>query len=517
MAVSQWRGRRQVAPRSLALTGFAGWRTWRYLPHLILFCLLFVTYSYTPPRWQDWNQNSRLDLTLALVEQGTVQIDRYAENTGDYATIGAHRYSDKAPGLSLLAVPVYAVVRELQPYGLGQLTQRLGSGSGFASTLNPQGAGLSNERLDLAVSLYLITILTVGLGAAALGVLIALVVERLWGCRTAGLLTALIFGLATPIFPYAQAFYGHLPTAVCLFAAFALLVLRPAAPLSAGRLIALGALCGLAVVIEYPAALTAVPIVVWATLLARGRAVVFGVLGALPPLAALALYDLAAFGTPLPVGYAHSTLWQTQHQQGFLSLTYPKWEAIWGLTFSPFRGLFFLAPVLLFTLVGVWFALRDRAGRPATIVALLGFGLTIAFAASSAMWWGGFAVGPRYILPGLPFLAVPFGALIAWCNEQRLATRLSGLGSIALLAALSLALVWATTFAHQSYPPDTLRDPLRDYVWPALRDGDIARNLGMALHLHGLASLLPLCGALLLGVVALAATLRPVVTEEVGA
>lgn len=495
-------------------------RTWRgptrarvggVAPYLILFLLLLVAYCYTPPRWADWNQNSRLALTLALVDRGTTRIDAYVDTTttGDYAQIGDHRYSDKAPGLSLLAVPAYILVRAMQPFGLAQLTQRIGASGGFADTLNPHGAGLSAARIELALTLYLLTILTVALATAGLGVLIALSVERLYGCRTAGLLTALILGLATPIFPYAGAFYGHLPAAVAAFAALALLILRPDGPVGNGRLAVFGALCGLAIVIEYPAALTIAPIVLWALVLGRLRAMIFGTLGAIPPLAALVGYDLAAFGTPWPIGYAHSALWQDQHQQGFLSLTYPRLESLLGLTVSPFRGLFFFAPVLLAALVGIGFAWRQRASRVATLVALASFCLTLAFAASSAMWWGGFAVGPRYLLPGVPFLALPLGALVAWLNSRRLAVRLGGLGLIGVLAASSLALVWATTFARQSFPPDTLREPLRAWVWPALNDGDIARNLGMALGLRGAASLLPLGAIVAIGVVALAASLRP--------
>ena len=485
------------------------WGNWRSSPHVLLFCLLLVVYSYTPPRWQDWNQNSRFDLTLALVDQGSVRIDSYADNTGDYATIDGHRYTDKAPGLSLLAVPAYMLVRVARPYGLAAVAERLGRTQGFAATLDPGGAGLSAGRIEQALALYLITLATVVVLAALLGVLLALVVERLWGCRTAGVVTALVFALATPLFPYAQAFYGHLPTATCVFAVFALLILRPNDSLTARRLCAIGALLAGAVVIEYPAALAALPVALWALALARWRAVIFGVIGAVGPFAVLALYDLAAFGTPLPIGYAHSTLWQGQHQQGFMSVTYPKWDAALGLLVSPFRGLFFFSPVLLIALIGIWPALRDRRQRAASLVALAGFAAIYLFTAASAMWWGGFAVGPRYLLPGLPLLAVPFGAVVAWCNRQALRLRLLGLGGIAALASLSLALTWATTFARQNYPPDTLHHPLAEYVLPALREGDIARNLGMGLQLHGVASLIPLLIILALGGIGIAATLRP--------
>lgn len=511
----------QATPRTgheSARAGTRGWIFgWRALPHLILFVVLLLVYGYTPPRWQDWNQNSRFDLTMAIVEQGSVRIDAYADNTGDYATIDGYRYSDKAPGLSLAAVPAYALVRVARPLGLSAIADRLGRSRGFSSTLNPAGAGLSEQRIEQALALYLSTIATVVLLSAGLGVLIALVVERLWGCRTAGLATALVFALATPIFPYAQAFYGHLPAAACIFAAFALVVLRPGGGASGRLLFGIGALLGFAVVIEYPALLAALPIAIWAVAIARRRAIVFGIAGGIGPLLVLAAYDLAAFGTPWPVGYAHSTLWQGQHHQGFMSVTYPKWDAVGGLLFSPFRGLLFYAPVLIVALAGVVPALRERHRRAAAAAAIAGFGAIFLFTASSAMWWGGFAVGPRYLLPGLPLLAVPFGAFAAWCNRQARRARLAGWGLIAGLAGISLLLTWATTFARQNYPPDTLRQPLVDYVVPALREGDVARNLGMALNLRGMASLLPLFIILAVGVGGIGMALRRAQAGSVGA
>src|SRR5690606_8352368 len=99
--------------------------------------------------------------------------------------------------------------------------------------------------------------------------------------------------------------------------------------------------------------------------------------------------------------------WTAQHESGFMSLSMPTATALWGITFSPFRGLFLLAPWLLLAIPGlvVWWR-RDtyRAEWWAvvgTIVAMF------VFNSSSIMWWGGFAIGPRYVLPALPFLVLP--------------------------------------------------------------------------------------------------------------
>src|SRR5262249_3618315 len=63
-----------------------------------------------------WNTNTRFDLARSLVEQRSLAIDAYAANTGDTAKKDDHLYSDKAPGISVLAalayVPAYALTRD---------------------------------------------------------------------------------------------------------------------------------------------------------------------------------------------------------------------------------------------------------------------------------------------------------------------------------------------------------------------------------------------------------------------
>ena len=53
----------------------------------------------------------------AIVEQHTIVVDDYVHNTGDIAMRDGHHYCDKAPGMSILAVPVYAAVH---PFAGGQ-------------------------------------------------------------------------------------------------------------------------------------------------------------------------------------------------------------------------------------------------------------------------------------------------------------------------------------------------------------------------------------------------------------
>lgn len=458
--------------------------------------LLVLCYAYVFPRWADWNQNSRFDLTVAIVEHGTFAIDCCVGNTGDYARIDGRAYSDKAPGLSLLAVPVHGLFAVGARGGaLERAVQRLASAPALAPTLRPEGSGLQPDKVRFALALTVATVCLVTLPSALFGAVFFRFLVSCGAGVAASLAATLLYGLGTIACVYAGAFYAHQLVAALSFTAFALVAIAPPSAWSPRRLIAVGLLLGLAVICEYPAALLAAVVTsfaalrVWVDRGAAGLGAALGriALGAAGPLAALAAYDLAVFGTPLPVGYRYSALWQARHQIGFMSLTAPSAAALWGITLSPYRGLFFLSPILLLAIPGSVAVLRRPGLRAAGIASALAVVAFFVFNASSAMWWGGFAIGPRYVVPMLPFLTWP----VAFTLEG-FARRASGRLVIAVLGVASLVGVWGLRLAGQQFPEERWKVPWLEYAWPRLRDGDLARNAGMLVGLSGWSSLLPL-------------------------
>jgi hypothetical protein len=452
---------------------------------LLIAALLLLSYLYVLPRWADWSQNSRLDLVRALSEQGSVIIDDYVANTGDYALFEGHAYSDKAPGPAFLALPAALLVQPALDFvPLQQSLDRLAGGGALSSTLNPDGSGVNADKVRafavLAAAAALAAALPAALGALALAALL----RRVGVAEAPATLVTLAYGLGTLIAAYGGNFYSHALVASLLVGAWAVAAHAYSFP----RALLIGLLLGWAVISEYPAALPAAAIgLAAAWVWRRPGALVWMVLGGLPPLLLLAAYDLRAFGTPLPVGYEHSALWQGQHQTGFLSITYPHAAALWGLTFGLYRGMFVRAPWLLLALPGYLIWWRSGQNRPLWWVALLApLGLLL-FYASSIMWWGGFGAGPRYLVALVPFLALASAPAAAW-----LWRRPWGRAALLLLVAASIALTWAEAVARQSFPPDTIANPWTSYTLPAWREGDIARNLGTALGLRGGLALLPL-------------------------
>ena len=451
--------------------------------------LLLLCYGYVLPRWMDWSQTSRLALVRALVEQGTVRIDSYVENTGDYAEYEGHFYSDKAPGPALLAVAPYAVVYPvLQLEPIQQVLQTVAGSDALAATARDGALGI--DRVELAISQWLLTMLVVALPVALALALFDRVLLR-WFRPGPALATTLGVGLATPLAPDAGNLYSHALAAALLIAAWSLIELcASSSPRRNWLLVVAGLLLGLTVISEYPAALIVGLIGLYAIWRLGWRCVPWLVLGGIPPLVALAAYDWAAFGTIVPVGYAHSALWQEQHHTGFMSVTYPRLAALWGLTFGLFRGLFIRAPWLLLALPGavVWW--RSGRARGALLLALSSSLAVWLFYSSSLMWWGGFAAGPRYIVALIPFVALP----AAYAFERGWDRPWLRAALIATIAA-GIVLVWSEALAGQSFPRDDIANPWIDWTIPAWLSGNIARNLGMALGLRGGASLLPLLGA----------------------
>lgn len=457
---------------------------------LLIFALLLACYAYVLPRWADWNQNSRLNLVLAMVDDGTVSIDRYVANTGDYAIYKGRTYSDKPPGIAFLALPAYLVlgpILDLPP--VSARLQALGDGAAFGATLNEEGSGLRADKIRFAIAQYVLTLVVVASASAGLGVLFYLALGRLGIGSTPAAVGALAYGLGTTAAPYAGNFYAHQLVAALLFGAF--FVAWPAEAEKRCRPWVSGLLCGLllgwAVIAEYPAVLIAAIVGLYA-LARRGRSwfLPLAVGGALP-LLLLVVYDMVAFGTPLPIGYAHSALWQAQHTTGFMSISGPQLAAFWGLTFGAFRGLFVRAPWLLLALPAyvVWW--RSGAHRSEWWVVLLAPLALLGFYGSSAMWWGGFAAGPRYIVPLIPFLALP----AAWLGGRLWGWPVARV-AVSALMLLSVVLVWVEAVATQLFPSDGVRATWTGYVLPAWVEGNIARNLGMALGLAGPLSLMPL-------------------------
>lgn len=159
-----------------------------------------VAWSWIPLTISVPNERTRAYLTMALVERGSLQVDAEVARFGrviDLAKHDGHYYTDKAPGSSLLGVPVYALARALAPNAQWSATDVL---------------ALLRRALMLPVAL---------LGLFALQrLLIALGVSA-----ASATLAAVAWPLGTTALHYAGALLGHHLVAVALVVSMWLAVL----------------------------------------------------------------------------------------------------------------------------------------------------------------------------------------------------------------------------------------------------------------------------------------------------
>jgi len=462
---------------------------------IAIFLIALVCYAYFLPRWADQNQNSRLNAVVAVVDDGTFRIDKYVHNTTDYAKVGDHYYSDKAPGVAFLGIPIYAgLSRALKLPVLDQLSDKLANSDAFRATLRTDGSGVQKDKVRFALALVLLSFLLGAIPSAILCVVLYRLSTQLVGNATVGALVALTYGFLTPAFAYANTLYGHQLVATLTFGAFYLAAQRERP--AVGRLVIIGILLGYSVITEYPTVLIVSIVGLYVAYRLWRAGDIKRVIWLLPGLAvcalALMIYNTALFGGPFKLGYGNSELWEKQHSTGFLSLTFPHLDALWGITFGLFRGLFVLSPIMLLAVAGFVWWWRSRAYRAEWWTALMCTLSFLLFNASSVMWWGGFAVGPRYLLPALPFAALALGfafnPIVAPSGSR--AWRVV----CAFLALGSFVATWGLTLAEQAFPSDTIFDPLVEYALPNWLVGNIARNAGTLLGFKGIAGLVPLVG-----------------------
>jgi hypothetical protein len=175
----------------------------------------------------------------------------------------------------------------------------------------------------------------------------------------------------------------------------------------------------------------------------------------------LAAYGWLAFHDPL----ARWTAWANPDIEVRVNGALFGWPSpvrIWALLFSGYRGLLFTSPVLALAPFGV--PALHRTHPAAAYVCAGTVTAFVALVASFNAWHGGWTPGPRYLVPCLPFAAVPLG--FAFARRCVVAS---------VLAVLSAAMMTAIT-AVAIEVPATVRVLLRDFVAPYLLQGRVSVN-----------------------------------------
>jgi len=412
---------------------------------VLLYALLAVLVVPVFPHFLSPNEVSRWAFAASLVERRTPEISGVLPLLGpafeDVSERDGRVYSNKAPGTALVALPGYLAAR---PF-----------------------AGLPSAG-SLRLSLTLMRFLAATLPAILLALVLAGAAVRLGATPVRARFAAAVLLFATPLFAYGLLLFSHALVAACLFGAWA--AFFATGPGSRGRRDVLGgALLGLAVLSEYPAAIPAAVLVLFAAAVSPRRLLAIAA-GGFPPALILGAYDAVCFGSPfaLSSGFERATAFRGLAASGLFGIGLPSPSVLLRLLLDPSKGLLVFVPLLL---LWPWAfpAARGRVSREGGLaLALVPVSLFVLYA-GYPNWHGGFTVGPRYLVAALPFLVFP----LAFREGGALEAGLAGASVLACVGTTlafpfvppGFALPWGS-FAGDFYGKGLTAPSVLHVVWP---------------------------------------------------
>ena len=321
------------------------------------------------------------------------------------------------PGMAVLALPFFApfVLAGFSPFDLGLLVH---------------GGHVVAAFVEVLATLLLWSVM-----------------RRFAGPRWS-LVLVLLYFLATSVRTVAsQALWQH--SGVHLAVAAALWLMLREEQLSLGREFFAGLLLGLGAVVRQTAGLVALGIHGM-----RPVRLVVSLIGAAIGVAPLLAYNYFAFGSPLEQGY------------GTKPFDTPPQLGLYGLLFSPSRGLLVYTPYVIFAFVALLRAWR-WPGEVATRLRWLSLVWLAALVlyATYAEWWGGRVFGSRF----LDDLAPVLFAALAWAIGVGLMRTLVARFVFAIMALWSFVIFQAAAFLYDkswdTLPVNVNDDPSRLFNW----------------------------------------------------
>lgn len=369
---------------------------------LWVLCLFLFSLSHLGVKTTD--DAASMATTAALWDQHTLAIPKMAP-LDEHVDIGrsgrgGQLYSKYGFGLPMIAAPLYGLGKALggqgQPFwGVGYEVAQSGPGAELAQFVN------------------------VLLGSLAVALVAYELADHIGSEGT--LLVALALALASPLWLAARGFGSEIGCGLGLLVAY----LAATRSLQPGSRVPLWvSVAGLGIAVSFrPSALAFAPAyLVW--LLGRPRRDWASVgLAFMAVLASMAGYNWLRYGSLLASGYGEGGSRFALQIQGLL-----------GLIVAPGRGIAFFASWLFLLIPATRAVLRSRAAAPlGAIAGILGFYLVHALWRE---WEGGWAYGPRLLIPILPVAALVVADQLARRPHLSVALCLPGL-AVQVLALAS--------------------------------------------------------------------------------
>jgi hypothetical protein len=428
------------------------------MPAVLLATHCFFLNQY--PNFITPNVLSRFYTALAIVDDGSLSIDgpieRY-QDVQDKALYQGRYFSDKPPGYAVALTPLVWGLRTL---------------------------GLPQE--DFRPLLVAVRLLGLSLPIVAFWIGVLPFYTRITRRESAAAAVVLCGALGTSFFIYATQLFSGSAAGALLFGSYWLVIAQRDAERAPRwpAFLAAGFLAGLAFTFDF-IVMPAVPILLlfaWLEARRREPAIAFGA-GLLFVLLLWMAHNLACFDHVLRVGFHFEAdpHFASAYSEGWRGMRAPSLDAALGLSISPMRGLFFLSPALLFALWGFARLVREPDSRRDAGIAACVFAAIFAFATTTVEWHGGWSVGPRYLVPGVPFLLVGLAGVFRGESRSPVVpfafSALNGVGIVGVGIAASSFAGFPTAFSN----------PIYHFALSLLEDGFHTSSLLLPGSLQGLA------------------------------
>lgn len=352
------------------------------------------------------NSTSRYELTRSIVEKGSLFFDdrQLLNSAPDAVTYNGKHFTIFTPGISFLAVPFYAVGKY---FGVPQIG---------AFTLN-----VVFGLISLALVAFLAKKLNAGLFAS--------------------LLAGFTFLFATNAFGYSLTLTQHLVSTSLIL----LVVLNAIGKRSLLSNLSLGALFSTGLIVDIPNAFLMFPAVLFVIfkhfdkkVVAQKVSVYFRpvllwcLIGLLPILIGFGAYNYMTADSPtriaqnigrvlpegveLPIQNTEVNEKLTFSGNPLISIPFQTRNMLNGfytLLISEERSWIFYSPVVILGLFGLFLILKNKTTGDIAALLITTGALNIVIYSMFGDPWGGWAFGPRYLIPAAAILSVGLAVLIA--------------------------------------------------------------------------------------------------------
>ncbi len=436
------------------------------------------------------NENVRTYMTMALVEDGTLRIDRMVQRHGwindmakapDKVTKIEHLYSVKGPAISYLGVvPYWAFVK-------------------VETARGRPPPGLLDPPVEKAAWLrdatFVMRFFTTQIPCFLFLVWFERFLRRFTPDVVFRMTAVIAAGLGTNFLAYSQMFVSHAAFACAAFGAFGVITQqRLDHPVDAktrglGAAFLAGLLTGLCTVLEYHGLVVSAVLALFGlvTFYRPTRLVAFAIGGAID-VAVLMLFQWRAYGDPFTPGHKmlENASYKAFHVRGFFGIEPPDLEHCVDLVFNPTFGFLGTSPFMWLAVLAipavVWWPAGARAThghqRLAVGVAISAMIILVVAVSGAVVWRGGWTIGPRLV-----GAAPPFFACGAAYGLERIAQRHEGArvwlrGIAGGLACASVVQIGFVGLVYNTVPEELVR-PLPDFALPFARAGFSPYHLGL--------------------------------------